>query len=66
MAGTYLGLPVKDALANARAIGPVLAGLVGGPLLGGAVGLTGGVHRFVVGPRFTDLACGLSTAVAPS
>ncbi|MHC1742458.1 MAG: LytS/YhcK type 5TM receptor domain-containing protein [Syntrophobacteraceae bacterium] len=60
--GTYLGLPVQDALANTRAIGPVLAGIIGGPLLGTAVGLTGGLHRYFFG-GFTALACGLSTTV---
>src|SRR5512138_3951117 len=32
--GTYLGVPVHDAIANTRAIGPVLAGIIGGPVLG--------------------------------
>ncbi len=60
IAGTYLGVPVHGAIANARAIGPVLAGLMGGPALGAAVGLTGGLHRFLQG-GFTGLACGVST-----
>ncbi len=60
IAGTYLGLPVHGAIANTRAIGPVLAGIIGGPLLGTAVGLTGGLHRYFYG-GFTALACGLST-----
>ncbi len=60
--GTYLGLPIHGALANTRAIGPVLAGLVGGPFLGVTVGLTGGLHRYFYG-GFTALACGLSTTV---
>jgi two-component system LytT family sensor kinase len=60
--GTYLGMPIHGALANTRAMGPVLAGLVGGPLLGGAVGFTGGLHRYFYG-GFTALACGLSTTV---
>ena len=58
--GTYLGLPVRGAIANTRAIGPILAGLIGGPWLGAAVGLTGGLHRWWLG-GFTGLACGLST-----
>ncbi len=62
VAGTYLGVPVQGALANSRAIGPVLAGLLGGPGLGGAVGLTAGLHRYHYG-GFTALACGLSTTV---
>jgi two-component system LytT family sensor kinase len=60
MMGTYLGLPVHDALANTRAIGPVLAGIIGGPILGTAVGFTGGLHRYFFG-GFTALACGAST-----
>ncbi len=60
MMGTYLGLPVHDALANTRAIGPVLAGIIGGPVLGTAVGFTGGLHRYFFG-GFTALSCGLST-----
>jgi two-component system LytT family sensor kinase len=62
MMGTYLGLPVRDALANTRAIGPVLAGLIGGPILGTAVGITGGLHRYFFG-GFTAFSCGLSTTV---
>jgi len=62
MMGTYLGLPVHDALANTRAIGPILAGIIGGPILGTAVGLTGGLHRYFFG-GFTALSCGISTTV---
>jgi two-component system LytT family sensor kinase len=62
MMGTYLGLPAHGALANTRAIGPVLAGIIGGPLLGTAVGFTGGLHRYFFG-GFTALACGVSTTV---
>lgn len=58
--GTYLGIPIHDALSNTRAIGPVLAGIIGGPVLGLAVGLTGGLHRYTFG-GFTAFACGLST-----
>ncbi|HUH66743.1 MAG TPA: sensor histidine kinase [Syntrophales bacterium] len=60
--GTYLGIPIQDAIANTRAIGPVLAGIIGGPLLGTAVGLTGGLHRYSLG-GFTAFSCGLSTTV---
>jgi two-component system, LytTR family, sensor kinase len=60
MMGTYLGLPVQDALANTRAIGPVLAGIIGGPILGTSVGFTGGLHRYFFG-GFTAFSCGLST-----
>jgi two-component system, LytTR family, sensor kinase len=60
--GTYFGLPIQDAIANTRAIGAVLAGIIGGPLLGTAVGFTGGLHRFTLG-GFTAFACGVSTTV---
>jgi two-component system LytT family sensor kinase len=61
--GTYLGVPVYDAIANTRAIGPVLAGIIGGPILGTAVGLTGGLHRYFLG-GFTAFSCGLATILA--
>jgi len=61
--GTYLGTPVYDAIANTRAIGPVLAGIIGGPILGTAVGFTGGVHRYFLG-GFTAISCGLATTFA--
>lgn len=61
--GTYLGIPVHDAIANTRAIGPVLAGLIGGPVLGTAVGFTGGLHRYFLG-GFTAFSCGLATTLS--
>lgn len=60
--GTYFGLPIQDAIANTRAIGAVLAGIIGGPLLGGAVGMTAGIHRFTLG-GFTAFSCGISTTI---
>lgn len=60
--GTYFGLPIQDAIANTRAIGAVLAGLIGGPILGLSVGLTSGLHRFSLG-GFTAFSCGVSTTV---
>lgn len=58
--GTYFGKPVDDAIANTRAIGAVLGGLFGGPVVGFLVGLTGGLHRYQLG-GFTDFACAIST-----
>ncbi|TCS40698.1 sensor histidine kinase [Reinekea marinisedimentorum] len=58
--GTYFGQPVFDAIANTRAVGAVLGGLFGGPVVGTLVGLTGGLHRYSLG-GFTDLACAIST-----
>ncbi|AUI85349.1 sensor histidine kinase [Vibrio azureus] len=58
--GTYFGLQINDAIANTRAIGAVMGGLFGGPVVGFAVGLTGGIHRYTLG-GFTDIACAIST-----
>ena len=49
--GNYLGIRVQGgaAIANTRAVGSVLAGLLGGPVLGVAVGLTSGLQRLPLG-----------------
>jgi len=60
--GSYFGLQFQDAIANTRAIGAVMGGLFGGPVVGLAVGMTGGIHRYFMG-GFTDLACAISTSV---
>jgi two-component system, LytTR family, sensor kinase len=60
--GTYTGVPINDAIANNRVIGAAIAGLMGGPTLGFAVGFTAGMHRFFLG-GFTAVSCGFSTMV---
>ncbi len=60
--GTYFGVPVNGAIANNRVIGTAIAGLIGGPTLGIAVGVTAGIHRFFLG-GFTAVSCGFSTMV---
>jgi len=60
--GSYFGLQYQDAIANTRAIGAVMGGLFGGPIVGLAVGMTGGIHRYFMG-GFTDFACAISTSV---
>ena len=62
MMGSYFGLQYGDAIVNTRAIGAVMGGLFGGPVVGLAVGMTGGIHRYFMG-GFTDLACAISTSV---
>ncbi|VDY32547.1 Probable sensor-like histidine kinase YehU [Morganella morganii] len=47
--GTYFGLNINDSIANTRAIGSVLGGLLGGPSVGLLVGFTGGLHRYSLG-----------------
>ncbi|WP_193062684.1 sensor histidine kinase [Oceanobacillus oncorhynchi] len=77
--GTYTGLNVntdslqfnrwatdlmsEEAIANARVIGIVIAGLLGGPKVGIGAGVIAGVHRFTLG-GFTAIACGVATMIA--
>jgi two-component system, LytTR family, sensor histidine kinase LytS len=61
--GTYSAVRFQGALANSRVIGPVMAGLLGGPLMGGGAGLISGLHRWSMG-GFTGFSCGLSTFAA--
>lgn len=57
----------ESAIANTRAIGAVLGGLLGGPVVGFFVGLTGGVHRVwymssAMDPvDYIDISCAVAT-----
>lgn len=47
MLGTYTGVNIEPyALANARPIGAIVAGYIGGPLVGIMVGIIAGTHRY--------------------
>lgn len=62
--GTYGGLQLPSgAIANIRDLGPMVAGLVGGPMVGLGAGLIGGVHRYFLG-GFVCIPCALSTIIA--
>jgi sigma-B regulation protein RsbU (phosphoserine phosphatase) len=62
--GTYGGLQLPSgAIANIRDLGPMVAGLVAGPLVGFGAGLIGGVHRYFLG-GFVCIPCSLSTVIA--
>jgi sigma-B regulation protein RsbU (phosphoserine phosphatase) len=61
--GTYSGIYTSGAIANIRNIGPIIAGLIGGPWAGLGAGIIGGVHRFFMG-GFTDLPCALGTMLS--
>ncbi len=61
--GTYAGIPYNGAVANIRDIGPVMAGLIGGPIVGLGAGLIGGIQRYYVG-GITAASCSLSTILA--
>ncbi|AOM83851.1 sensor histidine kinase [Salisediminibacterium beveridgei] len=77
--GTYTGVVVStgqagymmwvselaqdEAIVNARVIGIVVAGLLGGWKVGLGAGLIAGGHRFLLG-GFTGFACGISAVIA--
>ncbi len=63
--GNYLGVPVVEgqAIVNARAVGSVLAGLLGGPVLGLLVGATAGVHRITALGGSAALAGAVATTM---
>src|SRR4030042_752566 len=45
--GTYGGIELPSgAIANVRDLGPMMAGLIGGPVVGLGAGLIGGIHRY--------------------
>ncbi len=61
--GSYSGVDIFGAIANVRDLGPMVAGLVGGPIVGLGAGLIGGLHRLTMG-GFTCIPCSLSTILA--
>lgn len=61
--GTYSGVQTEGAIANIRNIGPMIAGLIGGPWAGLGAGLIGGIHRLLMG-GFTAIPCALGTVLA--
>ncbi len=62
--GTYGGIELPSgAIANIRDLGPMIAGLVGGPMIGLGVGLIGGIHRYFL-EGLTCVPCSLATVIA--
>ena len=61
--GNYSGVEILGAIANVRDLGPMIAGLVGGPVVGLATGLIGGVYRYYMS-GFTAVPCALSTMLS--
>lgn len=57
MLGTHIGTEFLSG-ANFRDIGPIVAGLIGGPVVGVATGIIGGVYRYTMG-GFTAVPCAL-------
>lgn len=59
--GTYTGVNIEPhAIANTRPIGAIVAGYVGGPVIGTVVGIIAGSHRYCLG-GFTAFSCAIST-----
>ena len=62
IAGTYMGVPIQNAIANSRVVGVALGGILGGPLVGFAAGVIAGGHRYLIDiGGFTATACGVAT-----
>ena len=61
--GTLSGIQFLGAPINVRDLGPMLAGLLGGPWVGLGAGLIGAVHRMSLG-GFTMYACSIATVFA--
>jgi phosphoserine phosphatase RsbU/P len=62
--GTYGGITMPSgAIANIRDLGPMVAGLLGGPITGIGAGLIGGIHRYFMG-GFVCVPCSLATVIA--
>ena len=62
--GTYIGSTGSyEAISNIRDLAPMVAGLVAAPYVGLAVGLIGGIHRFLLG-GLTCIPCSLATVLA--
>ena len=61
---TYIGIPIRGAIANARVIGVLAGGIMGGPFVGITAGLIAGFHRYVndIG-GLTAVACAISTVL---
>jgi sigma-B regulation protein RsbU (phosphoserine phosphatase) len=61
--GNYSGVEILGAVANVRDLGPMIAGLLGGPAVGLATGVIGGAYRYYMG-GFTAVPCALATALS--
>jgi len=61
--GTISGVGVLGAIVNVRDLGPMVGGLVGGPLVGLGAGLIGAAYRGTLG-GFTVIPCVTATILA--
>lgn len=61
--GTVNGVEMLGAIVNVRDLGPMLAGLIGGPFVGMGAGLIGAAYRGTLG-GVTVVSCSLATVLA--
>lgn len=61
--GTMAGVEFMGAIINVRDLGPMLAGLLGGPYVGLGAGLIGAAYRLSLG-GFTVYSCSIATVLA--
>lgn len=61
--GNYSGVEIFGAIANVRDPGPMMAGLLGGPVIGFTVGMIGATYRYFMG-GFSDVPSALSTVIS--
>ena len=61
--GTVRGIPVEGLIINFRDVGAMIAGLIGGPFIGGAAGFISGAQRYMMGGT-TALPCFVATICA--
>ncbi|PKL68447.1 MAG: stage II sporulation protein E [Methanomicrobiales archaeon HGW-Methanomicrobiales-1] len=61
--GTISGVEVLGAIINVRDLGPMVAGLIGGPVVGVGAGLIGAAYRWSLG-GFTVIPCTTATILA--
>jgi sigma-B regulation protein RsbU (phosphoserine phosphatase) len=61
--GTVSNVQVADAIVNVRDLGPMVGGLVGGPVVGIGAGLIGAAYRYSLG-GFTVVPCTIATILA--
>lgn len=62
--GSYSGIVIDGAMGNVRDLGPMIAGLVGGPIAGVGAGLIGGLYRYFFIGGFTTVPCSLATILS--
>jgi sigma-B regulation protein RsbU (phosphoserine phosphatase) len=61
--GTVSGVEMLGAIVNVRDLGPMVAGLIGGPVVGLGAGLIGAAYRWSLG-GFTVVPCSFATILA--